>query len=185
MQSNQKLRHNFLQIALFVIGFLFANQAQAQYTRYEVRAGFIYTFAQNFTWPDIAFARTNKYIVGVLGENPFGNSLERILKGRSANGRYFEVRYGTSVKELRGCNVVFITYSEKDRAARIIEEIQTEFKTEGIGVLTIGDEIPNFCQYGGILNIPATGIAEFNPLAAEKSKLVVSPKLFKILTIVK
>ena len=57
--------------------------ADTQPTEYQLKAAYLYHFAQFVDWPPSAFAETNSpLIIGVLGENPFGNDLQHVVQGK-------------------------------------------------------------------------------------------------------
>ena len=64
-----------------------------QPSEYQLKAAFLYHFAQLVNWPAEAFAQTNSpLVIGVLGENPFGNQLEESVRGKSVNGHPLAVK---------------------------------------------------------------------------------------------
>jgi len=58
-----------------------------------IKAGFIYNFAKLVEWPTASFAQPDSPIViGILGEDPFGATLDRIVADKKINGRGFAVK---------------------------------------------------------------------------------------------
>src|SRR6202163_640117 len=73
-------------------------------SEYLIKACFIYNFANLVQWPSNAFAQPDSPIViGILGEDPFGAVLDRVLAGKKVNGRIFLVKRLKSASELREC----------------------------------------------------------------------------------
>src|ERR1700680_3771225 len=74
-------------------------------SEYLIKAGFIYNFAKLVEWPSTAFAQADSPIViGILGDDPFGTTLDRIVADKKINGRGFIVkrlRWGKDVKDIR------------------------------------------------------------------------------------
>ena len=127
-----------------------ASQANAQdsseSSEYLVKAGFIYNFAKLVEWPATAFAQPDSPIViGILGTDPFGPIIDRVLDGKKVNGRGLVVKRLKSLNDVKDCHIVFVTSSE---VARSIEAIRL---AKNMPVLTIG-EIPGFAKHGGIIN---------------------------------
>src|ERR1700722_19544056 len=57
-------------------------------SEYLIKAGFIYNFAKLVEWPATAFAQQDSPIViGILGDDPFGGTLDRIVADKKINGR--------------------------------------------------------------------------------------------------
>jgi len=50
-------------------------------TEYQVKAAFLYSFAKFVQWPDDAFGKPEgPFVVGVLGDDPFGAVLDQTLE---------------------------------------------------------------------------------------------------------
>ncbi|MEH0156855.1 YfiR family protein [Limibacter armeniacum] len=152
-------------------------QANAQYAEYETKAGMIYTFGKLVTWPSKAFDSKNKLVLGVLGDDPFGSIIDNVLKNRPVNGRYWEIRRGTSIKELKGSHIIFIGNSyPRDVLKSILDDI---YSKKNSMVLTIGDNIDGFCELGGIINL-TTNLYQLNVTAANNAQLTVDVKLLNL-----
>ena len=150
--------------------------AKAQYTEYQIKGAMVYNFAKYVTWPKQIFGNS-KMIVAVLGDNPFGEDLERIMNSRKANDRFIEIRYGRTIRDIRGSHVVFFCRSEESLIQEILEEYNSRF------ILTIGDDIDNFCELGGVINLSyKQGKPSFsiNIEAAQKAGLIVDTKLLQL-----
>jgi hypothetical protein len=78
----------------------------------------------------------------VLGDDPFGDALDRAVAGKTLNERSMAVRRGKKVRELNGCEVLFISTSEKSRLPEILTALRT------VHVLTVG-ESEDFAAQGG------------------------------------
>src|SRR6202165_5618267 len=81
-------------------------------SEYLIKAGFIYNFAKLVEWPSTAFAQADSPIViGILGDDPFGTTLDRIVADKKINGRGFVVKrlkWANGLKDLKDCNILFI-----------------------------------------------------------------------------
>ena len=66
--------------------------AQSDLGEYDVKAAFLFNFAKFVDWPDASFADARRPIViGALGENPFGDGLDRIVAGQTVKGRTIRI----------------------------------------------------------------------------------------------
>lgn len=106
----------------------------AQLKEYDVKAACLFNFVKFCDWPSEAFAdASSPLVIGILGEDPFGQVLDRIVRSRVVNDRPVIIRRGTDFSELKQAHVVFICASERARAARICTAL------EGANVLCVGD----------------------------------------------
>jgi hypothetical protein len=84
-------------------------------------------------WPPDAFSKANDPIViGVLGDDPFGEVLDRLVRGRFVNGRAITIRRASGISELKGAHLVFVS-SVGSHAAQDCAVL------ESFHVLTVGD----------------------------------------------
>src|SRR5258708_24722692 len=143
-----RLLRLLIAIAIVILPSL-GRQAHAQdssvSSEYLIKAGFIYNFANLVQWPTTAFAQPDSPIViGILGEDPFGIVLDRVLAGKRVNGRVFLVKRLKSVVDLKECHVLFVSSSELAHFAEAIHLVK------GMPILTIG-ELPRFAKRGGVI----------------------------------
>jgi hypothetical protein len=143
----------------------------------QVKAAFIYNFAQFVEWPDDAFLGNGApFVIGVLGDGGLHGELERTLKGKTAGGREFSVRYFARVSDITRCHILFVGAAEQARAAEVIQKVARQ------GTLTVGD-FDGFTASAGVVRF----LTEDNKLrfevnidAANDERLRVSSKLLKL-----
>jgi hypothetical protein len=136
-------------------------------------------FASFVDWPEDAAEAP--VCIGVLGHDPFGRLLDRMLEGKSVGHRPFEARRLKAGADLRHCQIVFISASEQRRLRSILEGVH------GAPVLTVGDT-PGFCESGGMVNLAVADNRvrlQVNLEAATKAGLMVSSRLLSLATIVR
>jgi hypothetical protein len=166
-------------ILLFSLLFAIALDCRAQNspTEYQIKAAFIYNFARFVDWPTQAFASaTSPMVIGVIGENVFGNNLEQIISGRSIQGHPLEFKQFTSVTDATNCQVLFISASEKKHFSQILDQLRNT------SVLTVS-ETDNFIETGGMINLLIVEDKvrfEINNEAAKKAGLTISSKLLSL-----
>jgi hypothetical protein len=176
--------HRFgLFVALLAL-FLFGVSARAQEPKvaeYEFKAAFLYKFANFVSWPTNVWAPDDGLALGILGEDPFGDALERTLDGNMVQGHKIIIRRAKEVAELKNCQLLFISATERKRLPQILESLQ------GTSVLTVS-ETDRFCEAGGMINFKLVGKNlrfEINPEAAERAKLKISSQLLKLALIIR
>src|SRR5215216_37797 len=80
---------------------------------YEVKAGFLYNFITFTEWPAKSFSTTKSpYVIGVLGDDPFGPALDRLLKGARIKSRPLVVRRFTRLEDMHRVHILFLSSSE-------------------------------------------------------------------------
>jgi hypothetical protein len=90
-------------------------------TEYQVKAAFLFNFARFVEWPPRAFTSATEPLgVCVLGEDPFGEALNRVVAGKMLGDRTLMVRRAKKLQELGGCEILFISASERARLPEIL-----------------------------------------------------------------
>jgi hypothetical protein len=148
---------------------------------YEVKAAFLYNFTKFTDWPPRVFPSSNAPIViGILGEDPFGKTIDDVVSGEVVAGHPLFVKRLRADDDLRSCHVLFISRSEKERLPELLRQLK------GTPVLTVS-EVNGFAEKGGIVNLllaNKTVKMEINPAAAEHAGLQISAKLLKLARLV-
>jgi hypothetical protein len=152
-------------------------QARAE----DLKAVFLLNFAQFVEWPTNAFVdATAPFVIGILGENPFGKSLDEIVANETVHNHKIVVRHYQDVQEIADCQILFIASSESTRLDRIFEVLK------GRSILTVG-ETDDFSARDGMIRF---SIAQnrlhlgVNLEAAQAAQLVISSKLLRLADIV-
>jgi hypothetical protein len=160
-----------------LIGLITNGLAQEKPSEYEVKAAFLFNFAKFVEWPPDAFADSKAPIViGVLGDNVFGNNLEKVINDRKVNNRGFQFRVFDSVTEATHCQILFISASKKNDFAKIVAALHNA------SVLTIS-ETDGFLKAGGMINFLFEGNNvrfQISDEAAKKARLSISSKLLSL-----
>lgn len=158
-----------------------AGRVRAAPTEYEVKAAFLYHFAQFADWPVRSFAGANApLVIGIIGEDPFGPSLDAFVKGEDVSGHSLAIKRLADDGEISGCHILFISRSEQKHIPALLKELR------GRPVLTVS-EVDNFGELGGIIHFiieQGTVRFEINPAAAERAGLRINSKLLRIARIV-
>jgi len=104
---------------------------------YQLKAVFLFKFAQFVEWPPQAFPDAQApLVIGVLGRDPFGAYLDETVRGETVNNRPLVLqRYGRA-EDIRTCHILFISQSETDRLEQILASLRgrhilTVIDTEG------------------------------------------------------
>lgn len=146
-------------------------------SEYQLKAAFLYNFAKFIEWPPKAFADGKApFIIGVLGDNPFGTDLDQVVAGKTINDHPITIRTNLTALEATNCHILFISSSEKKNWPEIFQSLR------GTTVLTVGDT-ERFIEAGGIINfVPEAGKIRFqiNDDTAKAARLKISSKLLSL-----
>jgi hypothetical protein len=165
-----------LILAVFVAGN--GHAADSQPTEYQLKAAYIYHFAQFVEWPRAAFTDTNSpLIIGVLGDNPFGDNLQKTVQGKILDNHPIIVKEFHSASEVtNNCHILFISSSEKKRLPEIFSVLDSR------SILTVS-ELDHFNENGGMINFVLVDTKirfQINETTAEKAGLKMSFQLLRL-----
>lgn len=168
---------------LLVLALATASSArQAELPEYVLKAGFLFNFAKYVEWPAEAFdGPQDPLVIAVVGKDPFGEDLDRSLRGKTVKGRPIRIVRYKSPSEIRGAHILFVPRDETGRMEDILREVGTQ------PVLLVG-ETPDFAREGGALNIllrDGKPRLEANPDAATRAHLTIDAKLLRAATVVR
>ncbi len=152
----------------------------------KVKAAYLYNFAKFIEWPDDALGDEEApFVIGVLGDDPFGRSLDDTVKAKKIATRAVEIRRLRWSKQvdrakLEGCHILYISNSERSRLKQIVAALEDQ------PVLLVAD-MPGFASDGGMIGFVLEKqriIFEINREALEQAKLKASARLLKLARIV-
>jgi hypothetical protein len=150
---------------------------------YAIKAAYLYQFGRYVQWPATAFADSQSpLVIGILGQAPFGDTLEEIARTKRVEGRPIVIRQYASLAEYKPCHILFVTASAGP--AQTAAAIEMAKKAH---VLLVGEE-PGFIQQGGVANfyLEENRIRfEINTEAAQQEQLKISSKLLSLAKIVR
>lgn len=166
-----------LGAALLVTGSANAAPPKPTATReYDLKAAFLFNFAQFVEWPAEAFADAGTPItIGVLGDDPFGASLDEMVAGETVRNRSLEIRRYHSVDEIGSCHILFISPSEASRLEPIFKALGHR------SILTVGDT-KDFTSHSGIVGFQMVQRRlrlRINLTAATAARLTISSQLLR------
>jgi hypothetical protein len=170
-----------LQKTVLLLLFFFAalaGKAQQPSAVNQIKAVFLYNFTQFVTWPPTAFVNDNSpFVIGVLGSDPFGTYLEKVVEGEKVSGRPIVIRRYSHVNEVKNCHILFVTRENTGDAVR---------ELNGRSVLTVSDK-QNFARDGGMIGfyLEKNKIRlQINPKTAKEANLAISSKLLRLANLV-
>jgi hypothetical protein len=151
--------------------------AQPVAAEYEVKAAFLFNFAKFVEWPPEAFAQTDDtLVIGVVGTDPFGPTLDRLVENKQVHGKRLVARRFADANSITSCQILFVSASESTRAGPVLETAKARF------MLTVG-ETDDFLDQGGMISLRLAENRvrfEVNSTAAEEARLRISSQLLKL-----
>ena len=168
---------------LFLLGFagviaMPEGHAETQsFNEYRVKSVFLLNLSKFVNWPAQSFSGPNAtFRIVILGEDPFGPVLDKVIKGESVQGHPIVIERLQNFEGLQPCHIVFISPSMKRKLPDILEFTRTTH------ILTVSD-YAGFCRQGGMINLPYKNNRvqiEANVKAAERAGLQISSKLLRL-----
>ena len=163
-------------VCCLVLGELTLSAQTAPPKEYQVKAVFLFNFAQFVEWPPAAFADDKSPIViGILGDDPFGAYLDEVVRAERVGNRPMRVERYQRVDEITTCHVLFISRSEESRLGQIFASLKDRT------ILIVGDS-DDFIQRAGMIQL-ATSQGKIhlriNMNAARTANLTISSKLLR------
>lgn len=163
-------------ILLLAAGFVAPLGAQSS-KEYDLKAVFLYNFATFVEWPESARLQPGEpFVIGVLGNDPFGAVLDEVVAGEMIKGSPLQVRRLKSLAEIEGCRILFVSRSGTPPIHEVMAAVQ------GRPVLTVADN-EHFAAGGGIIGFSThSGRLQLhiNAEAARASGLSISSKLLRV-----
>ncbi len=143
---------------------------------YQVKAVFLFNFAQFVDWPSGTFPSAQApLVIGVLGDDPFDGFLDDTIRDEKVNDHPLIVQRYRRVEEIGACHILFISQSESGRLDRILARLKDR------NILTVGDA-EDFARRGGMIRF----VTENNKIrlrinmdAAKAAELTISSKLLR------
>lgn len=150
-------------------------------TEYQIKAVFLFNFTQFVEWPANAFPEEQTpLVIGVLGQNPFGDFLDETVKGEKVKGHPLIVQRFRSIEEAQQCHILFINSDTNEQVEQALKVLK------GRSVLTVGDEA-GFARSGGMVRFFTENKKiriRINLEAAKAADLTISSKLLRLAEIV-
>ena len=151
-------------------------------TDYQVKATYLYNFGRFIEWPGkVAAAQGGSFTVCVLGQDPFGPSLDATLAGETIGGKTVVAKRISSAEESGNCQILFLSLTDDSRLNKVIADLDKK------AVLTVSD-MSQFVKRGGMIQFVLEGKKvrfEVNLTATQHAGLTLSSELLKVATAVK
>lgn len=184
----RSFRRRFRILPAFALAYAMAAlcglaQDRPKPTEYQLKAQYLTDFGRfikkwgNRTQP----SAEEPFDLCVLGQDPFGASLDTAIKGEEITGAPVVAKRIARAQDATGCRILFISSSEANQLAGILGALGTS------PVLTVAD-IPDFVKHGGMVEFVLDGNRvkfEINLASAQRAGLNLSSELLKVARVVR
>ncbi|MDA0336225.1 MAG: YfiR family protein [bacterium] len=163
-----------LWLCLLLPGILWARERPDEYA---VKAVYLYKIALFVRWPDEAFADSSQpLVIGVVGHDPFGPTLDRTLTDKTLSGRRLELQRYATAADVEACHILFLGDQDPVKAW------STGRSVRGQATLTVG-ESEQFIDAGGTLSFIIRNNQVRFRISGERARLAglnISSKLLQL-----
>ena len=176
-----RVRLTTLVLAWALAGFPYSWAQRPKPSDYQVKAAYLYNFGRFIEWPRVVTAKSGPFTVCVLGQDPFGSTLDATMAGETIAGRNVVAKRISTPEESVNCQILFLSAAEAGRLNKIMEGLDKE------AVLTVSD-MPQFAQRGGMIQFVLEGNRvrfEVNLIATQHAGLTLSSDLLRVATAVR
>jgi hypothetical protein len=143
---------------------------------YEVKAAFLENFGRFVSWPGAVLRPDSPFIIGIVGDDPFGARLDGVMERHSIDGHPVRVVHLRWNDMLSTCQILFVASSEVNHVPQILAAVA------GFPVLTVAD-FDAFTRRGGAIELKMAGDRvrfDINAGATSAAGLRVSSKLLTL-----
>lgn len=159
---------------LFFVAAAPAKLAQSSNEEYQVKAGFLFHFAQLVDWPPDALNGSEQSIsLCLFDDEPHRDRFQEAIGGKPIGDRVLQLRFLHQQQDLPGCNILFLSRDEMHRHPGVLSSLR------GQPVLTVG-ETEDFLKDGGVICFRRErGLVRFdiNVSASDAARLRISSRL--------
>lgn len=110
---------------------------------YEIKARFLALFPDYFKWPSDS-VKTRSFTIGILGQDPFGDKLDKAIDGKLYEGKRMHVKRSADIEALTACQMIFFSKARSVGCAALLARLNAE------AVVTVG-ETDDFLRQGGAI----------------------------------
>lgn len=146
--------------------------------RHDEMAGYLGQLPAYVEWPTNTLVKPGQpWRIGILGPDPFGEGLKKVLHDRQVAGRSFEIRHAAKLPDLPACDIIFIAGKDASEIKKILKQLGSR------PVLTVSEH-ENFLALGGILQLQTRDAVRLliNLDHAHAARLKIPGKLLEVVS---
>lgn len=170
-----KYKRPFFLLSLLLL--ILATVAKGQqFDEYELKSGYLFNFYHFVTW-----AKTDEVIyLAVYGESEmYDKILVEMAAIKNKPHKRWIITHYNKPEQIVNCSILFFTQAKTSEVIKVLANLRNQ------QVITVGDNIPNFCSMGGCVNfLSKESKKPFEINQSEAARLKISSKLLSISKIV-
>lgn len=177
---------NYLIVGLYIVSLLIClpgiSHGDKKVTEYQIKAVFLYNLAHFTTWPESVKWSDDFFCIGIIGDDPFGEILEKTVAGERVNGKKIRIiRYpDIPAIDSNKCEILFV-------ASTAVQQLRTiKQNIEKSSILIVADT-PGSARQGVMVNLVNTNQrieVEINRREVRSAGLFISSKLLQLAKVV-
>lgn len=174
MKINYKIFWKLVNILIFIFIIRVNYVYSQQVTEYELKAVYLFNFSNFVYWPN---TQIGEFTFGIFQKDKVSDVLEDIIKQKNIEKDIYRIKFLKTTDDIANCNILYISDIKSNDLIKILDKLKNR------PILSVGNNIENFCQEGGIINFQLYNAAkpfEINNFAATSSFLKISPKLLRL-----
>ncbi len=182
--ARQFARDVVAMMTMLSIGLAPTSTAAAQPDEYTLKVVYLYNFTRYVSWPAKTWKNEHEdFVIGVIGENPFGQTLDLLAKKKRAQKRRVIVHYFQDLANYKPCHILFVAASTPPEVREAIIR-----QTRNQPVLLVGESV-GYAEAGATVNFMLTpeGAIKFeiNIDAMNRRQMQANAQLLKLATVVR
>ena len=166
-----KYKRPYILLSLFLLLLALVAKGQ-QFDEYELKSGYLFNFYHFVGW-----AKPDEVInLAIYGESEmYDKILVEMAAIKNKPQKRWIISHYSKPEQVTSCNIIFFTQVKTSEVMKVLAILKNQ------QVLTVGDNIPNFCGMGGSINFLAKDSKKpFEINQSEAARLKISSKLMSI-----
>ncbi|MDX1904108.1 MAG: YfiR family protein [Thermonemataceae bacterium] len=164
--------HRYLTYIVFLVILGIGERAQAQSLKnYAYHPTYIYNFCRFTQWPQ----NKTQITIGVLGNSPIQQGLQKMAATKSNYNLKFVVKRFNTVSEINGCDVLFVPYATNTD----IKQVHQKIVGKSVMLITENEQQKEYACFN-FIGVNGKLMYQINKSQCEKSNLKVSQKLYAL-----
>lgn len=146
---------------------------------YRIKAAYLYNFTKFITWPEADAGGADPFSITIIGDDPFGGSLEPLTQ-KHVRKRPIQIFRQDNHEGVQKMDMLFVASQNPDEIKKVLASVKDQ------ATLTIG-ESPSFTRNGGMIRFYSEKKKirfEINTKAIRHKGFKVSSQLLKLARIV-